>query len=296
VFAMRNLVYRTGVGNNDYTGSPFKFNSGYPQSGHIYLFHNTADAVLPGNNGLYVKSPGSWDLIYARNNIWAGTEYALNNYNTGQPIDLDYDDLWNGSSGDLVRWDGSRYATLAEFTTATGQEPHGLSVEPGFSHAGGGDYTLDPGSDLVDAGLYIPGINGGYVGLAPDVGAFEFQGYGFALSAAPPQQAIDPGGVAAYAIDVVPMAGFAQSVALMTASPSPSITLSLAPDALTPPGTATLTVTDTHAGPSLVPGLKYTLHVTATGGGVTETVNVGLLVGGVRLYLPLVLKAQGHRP
>ena len=176
-YAIRNLIYRTGVGNNDYTGSPFKFNSGYAQSGPMYLFHNTADAALPGNNGLYIKAPGTWNLIYARNNIWAGTNYALNNYNTSQPVDLDYDDLWTDSGGDLVRWDSTRYATLANFTAGTGQEPHGLSVAPGFADPVNGDYTLDSSSDLIDAGVVIPGINDQgnqtYQGLAPDIGAFE---------------------------------------------------------------------------------------------------------------------------
>jgi hypothetical protein len=176
VYAVRNLIYRTGVGNNDYTGSPFKFNSGYGTSGPMYLFHNTADAVVtvPRSNGLYVKAPGSWELIYARNNVWAGTDYALNNYNAGQPVDLDYDDLWNAGANDLVRWDGTRYATLAAFTAATGQEAHGLNVAPGFADVTSGDYTLDAFSDLIDAGLLIPGINDGYEGAAPDIGAFEF--------------------------------------------------------------------------------------------------------------------------
>jgi parallel beta-helix repeat protein len=181
VYAIRNLIYRTGVGNNDYTGSPFKFNSGYDQSGPMCLFHNTCDAALPGNNGLYVKAPGTWEIIYARNNIWSGTDYAVENYNTGQPIDLDYDDLWNDNGGDLVRWNSTRYATLAAFTAATGQEPHGLSVEPAFVAATNGDYALDPGSDLIDAGVVIPGINDDYVGAAPDVGAYE---YGTAIPSA----------------------------------------------------------------------------------------------------------------
>lgn len=175
VYAIRNLIYRTGVGNNSYTGSPFKFNSGYGLSGPMYLFHNTADAAVtvPRSNGLYVKSPGTWELIYARNNIWAGTEYAINNYNAGQPIDLDYDDLWNDAANDLVRWDGTRYATLGAFTSATGQEPHGLNVAPGFADATGGDYALTANSDLIDVGLLIPGINDDYEGAAPDVGAYE---------------------------------------------------------------------------------------------------------------------------
>ncbi|MDY7039776.1 MAG: right-handed parallel beta-helix repeat-containing protein [Chloroflexota bacterium] len=174
VYAIRNLIYRTGVGNNDYSGSPFKFNSGYGQSGPMYLFHNTSDAALPGNNGIYIKAPGTWQMIYARNNVWAGTDYALNDYNTGQPIDFDYDDLWTDGGGDLVRWDGTRYATLADFTTATGQEAHGLSLEPGFVDAASGVYTLVPGSDLIDAGVLIPGINDDSVGTAPDIGAFEY--------------------------------------------------------------------------------------------------------------------------
>jgi len=186
VYAIRNLIYRTGAGNNDYTGSPFKFNSGYSQSGPMYLFHNTADAALPGNNGLYIKAPGTWDLIYARNNIWAGTDYAIDNYNTSQPVNLDYDDLWTDSGGDpsagsgqgLVRWNSTRYATLAAFTTATGLEAHGLSVAPGFADLGSGDYTPDSSSDLIDAGVVIPGINDqgnqAYQGLAPDIGAYEY--------------------------------------------------------------------------------------------------------------------------
>jgi hypothetical protein len=176
VYAVRNLIYRTGVGNNGYTGSPFKFNSGYSLSGPMYLFHNTSDAALtaPRSNGLYVKAPGTWELIYARNNIWAGTDYAINNYNTGQPIDLDYDDLWNDGANDLVRWNGTRYPSLGAFRAATGQEAHGSDVEPGFVDAATGDYTLQAGSDLIDAGLIIPGINDGYEGAAPDVGAHEF--------------------------------------------------------------------------------------------------------------------------
>ena len=52
-YAIRNLIYRTGVGNNDYTGSPFKFNSGYGKSGPMYLFHNTSDAAIPQQRLVY---------------------------------------------------------------------------------------------------------------------------------------------------------------------------------------------------------------------------------------------------
>lgn len=291
VYAIRNLIYRTGVGNNDYTGSPFKFNSGYDQSGPMYLFHNTADAALPGNNGLYVKAPGTWRLIYARNNIWAGTAYAVENYNADQPIDLDYDNLWNDNSGDLARWDGVDYATLAAFVNATGQEPHGVSVAPGFAAAG--DYVLHPTSELIDAGIILPGINDDYAGSAPDPGAFEYRGEGFTLNAVPTARAIAPGGVATYTIRVQPIGGFTSTVVLTVASPSPSLTVQLDPPSLAPPGQAVLTILDHHLPGTLAPDLWYTVPITATGNGVTQNTSVSLLVGGVRIWLPLVIKSSG---
>ncbi|NVN90407.1 MAG: right-handed parallel beta-helix repeat-containing protein [Desulfuromonadales bacterium] len=177
VYALRNLIYRTGAGNNDYPGSPFKFNSGFGQSGPIFLFHNTADAVLPGSSGLDIKSPGSWKLIQGRNNIWSGTDYALNNANPDQPLDLDYDDLYTTQAGELVWWDGLTYRhlhTLDELRIATDQEQHGLNLVPGFSSPASGDYSLAGASLLIDQGVIIPGVNDTYSGSAPDIGAFEY--------------------------------------------------------------------------------------------------------------------------
>jgi len=293
VYVIRNLIYRTGVGNNDYTGSPFKFNSGYDKSGPMILFHNTADAALPSNNGIYIKAPGTWEIIYARNNIWSGTDYALNNYNETQPIDFDYDDLYTTNPDEFVYWgSGSNrhMRDLATFQSLTGQEPHGLDVEPGFAGAGSGDYTLDSTSDLIDAGVVIPGINDDYIGTAPDIGAFEYPGYGFTLTILPPARAISPGGIATYTIGVQPIGGFTATVTLVAASPSPSLTLSLAPTAIIPLGQTTLTVTDCHTGTMLLPGLWYTIPTTATGGGFTQTANISLMIGGTRVYLPLIMR------
>ncbi len=177
VYAVRNLIYNTGAGNNAYSGFPFKFNSGYDQSGPMFLFHNTANAALPEGNGFALYSPGSWTQLTARNNIWAGTEYALYNANPGQPLDLDYDDLYTTQAGELAWWadlPDRHLNTLAELRAATGQEMHGLNVAPGFVNPSAGDYAPGPESGLIDAGVLIPGINDDYRGNAPDIGAFEF--------------------------------------------------------------------------------------------------------------------------
>ncbi|MBL8095746.1 MAG: right-handed parallel beta-helix repeat-containing protein [Anaerolineales bacterium] len=173
IYAIRNVIYNLDAGNNNYSGMSFKFNSGYSQSGRMYLFHNTVDAVRPDNPGFDIRSPGTWQLIIARNNIWAGTGYAIENANTSQPLDFDYDNLYT-SGPELAWWGGAHYATLAAFRSGTGLEAHGVSLPAGFTDAAGGDYSLAAGSGMIDKGLAIPGINDGYAGAAPDLGAHEF--------------------------------------------------------------------------------------------------------------------------
>jgi hypothetical protein len=111
----------------------------------------------------------------------------------------------------------------------------------------------------------------------------------FSLTVDPASRAIDPGGVATYIIGVEPSGGFSDTVYLDTSSPSPDLDVDLAPDSVTPPAQVALTVTDSHPGPTLLPGQWYNIPVTATNG-VTQTTSADLLVGGVRLYLPMVLR------
>jgi hypothetical protein len=54
------------------------------------------------------------------------------------------------------------------------------------------------------------------------------------------------------------------------------------------PAQATLVLTDTHTGSALLPGVWYAVPVTATTGVYTQVTSVGLLVGGSRVYLPVV--------
>lgn len=176
VYALRNLIYRSGVGVNSYSGMPFKLNSGLGASGPIYLAHNTADAALPDNDGFEIRSPGSWPTLWSRNNIWSGTRFALSNANPSQPLDFDWDDLFTTDPDELVWWDGladRHLETLAELRSVTGQELHGVREAPAFVSAATGDYRLAPGATLIDAGIAIAGINDGFSGSAPDLGAFE---------------------------------------------------------------------------------------------------------------------------
>jgi hypothetical protein len=106
------------------------------------------------------------------------------------------------------------------------------------------------------------------------------------LTAVPSSRAIDPGGEAVYEIGVGN--GFSGTVTLTTTSPSLDLTLELIPIEVSPPGQTTLTITDHHPGPTLMPGLWYTIPITATGS-MTQAISVALLVGGARVCLPIIL-------
>ncbi len=181
VYAIRNLIYRTGrvrgcpfgqEGPCGYTA--FKFGTETPGSGPVYLFHNTVDAGTGA--ALTLHGPALWPILVSRNNIWASnTGWAVFNGVIENPVDFDHDNLVSAGGWALVRWGDARHPTLAEFRAATGQERHGLNVDPGFADPPKGDYRLLPSRQLIDAGILIRGINDDSRGRAPDIGAFEFQ-------------------------------------------------------------------------------------------------------------------------
>ena len=112
---------------------------------------------------------------------------------------------------------------------------------------------------------------------------------GFSVAAAPSMRAIDPGSVTHFVLTVERTAAFTPTVSLVTGNPSPSLTIHLSQAVIASPGSVTLTVTDTH--PSGSTAVWYTIPITATGGDTTYVTNIGLLVGGERVFLPIVRKS-----
>jgi hypothetical protein len=111
----------------------------------------------------------------------------------------------------------------------------------------------------------------------------------FSLTTEPASRMIDPNGVATYFINVSVSGNFTDTVYLDASSPSLYLDVDLVPSSLVPPGGATLTITDSHPGPTLLPGEWYAIPITATNS-ITRTSSVSLLVGGARVYLPIILK------
>jgi hypothetical protein len=123
--------------------------------------------------------------------------------------------------------------------------------------------------------------------LQVDAGSGQVQGFSMAVT--PASQTIDPGQPVAFTLTVSYNGTFSQPVTL-TATVSPPLPLSLQPGMVITSATARLTLTDGHPAP-LLPGIVHTIRITATGGGLTRSIQSRLLVGGERTYLPLLLKS-----
>ena len=64
-------------------------------------------------------------------------------------------------------------SNLAALQTAEGQEMNGLEAPPLLTDPAGGDFTPQVGSEIVDRGVVLPGVNDKFEGSAPDIGAVE---------------------------------------------------------------------------------------------------------------------------
>ncbi len=175
---VRNIAYNFGntrtSQSDGYTASALKINSGYSTPiGPLFLYHNSFLTEAPGSDALALLNPGESTYLVARNNVFAGTQYALYKVN---PVTLDFnwDNLHTTDPTRFVRWEGTTHPDLAALQIAEGQEMNGLNAPPLLTDPSGGDFTPQIGSALVDRGLVLPGINDGFEGAAPDIGAVEF--------------------------------------------------------------------------------------------------------------------------
>jgi hypothetical protein len=319
IHSYRNIAY-----NNANAG--FKF-AGVWRDGDIVYYNNVAanslhgfrmgsmNSDVRGNvntqvvNNILVNNEGYGIRLSDADGVYGNMTFDHNLY---------YANGWGSGQSKpgamvILREDGPHVfcQDLADIQANTPWEEHGVAGTPAFQDYDLADHNLHDDSwpdfhltaastNAIDRGTTtLPSSLAALLaafdaddpqwGVAFDIGAFEYEG--FTLSAVPSARAIDPGGVATYIISAHSASDFTATVDLVAASPSPSLTLSLAPTAITPPRPATLTATDTHTG-TLMPGLWYTVPITGTGGGFTRTIIVKLLVGGAHDYLPVTMRSN----
>ncbi|MDP2982529.1 MAG: hypothetical protein Q8O92_04275 [Candidatus Latescibacter sp.] len=192
-YFIRNIAYHIP------SGGALKFNI-YPAG--VLLYHNTFCSE-------WTTSP-PFSNVHLRNNLFLGEDYpkrpilSVSTYTSYTSFDYDgyrpnkeveFQFRWRspgpGKTMDYAlgkdAFSGS-YKTLEEFTKATGQEQHGITVDydifrkvpkadpdnPGqVFFAKDFDFSLKPDAKAVDAGCILPNINDGFTGKAPDLGALE---------------------------------------------------------------------------------------------------------------------------
>ena len=314
IHAYRNIAY-----NNAYTGYMVY---GVWRDGPIVYANNIAANSLYGFSvGWTYDTHGSVDTRFINNILINNEAFGMQlGYAEGrtQNMTVDYNlyhaNGWGGMwhAGPMVvrqvRQDGSvswePQQTLAEVQANTPWEDHGVAGDPAFWAYNVADHdrldgswpdfhltaasvnAMDRGTTQLPASLTALldsfGVSDPHWGAAYDIGRYEA---GFALMATPSARAIAPGGTARYALSLYPP-DLPHTVALTVASPSPSLTVTLSSGTIAPGMVVTLTIS--HDGSPAGQNLWHTIPVTGTGGGFTRTTRVRLLVGGTRLYLPLV--------
>ena len=293
-----DIVYYNNIAAN----SLFGFSMGGPQfDSHGSINTQVIDNIIANNEGY-----GVW--FSAANSNYANTSFNHNLYFNNGWRSTGSGGVW--MPGDMAISNGSAsiyYQTLIRIQASIAWEGQGVEGDPIFRSYNPADHDLHDGSwpdfrltsasaNANDRGVTVLptslttlltafGIGDPHWGTAFDIGRYEG---GFALLADPAAQAIEPGGTARYRLRLDPP-DLPHAVALTVVSPSPSLTVALNPTVLAPGGSVTLTVTDLDTVP-LQPGLRYTVPITGTGGGFTQTGSVDLLVRGAHLYLPLMFR------
>lgn len=161
-------VMRSAFGNFSGTSIKWDMNS----DGVALIYHNTSWTGVPGLNAMSMIRPAHNAVM--RNNIFQGNGYAFEEPFTGSTgHDWNFDNWHTTRRIPHFKWEKVDYNNIVALCAATRLECNGHESPPGLNNPGGGDFSLLAGSPNIDRGVFIPGVNDGYFGNAPDIGAFE---------------------------------------------------------------------------------------------------------------------------
>jgi hypothetical protein len=189
-YIFRNLVYNSTTG------------------GSLKLLDTPAGVLVYQNSFIgQGEMLGPIANVHFRNNLFVGdgwkvpvfdfktyTNYSSSDYNGfGPNAGVENNFSWSsptfGVAADYGRPVTRRYASLADYQAATGQDTHSLLVgldafvkakptdqadPPHLYMPEDYDFSLKADAAAIDKGTVLPTITDGYTGAAPDLGALEF--------------------------------------------------------------------------------------------------------------------------
>jgi len=164
-WVIRNLI-------TNYTGRAIKWDR--KTDGWVLMYHNTLWTAAGTPNAMDLISTAANAIL--RNNISTNNAYAIYEVPKGSiGNDWDYNNWYTTRSAGTppFKWESVNYSTIPDLCRITRLECHSHESDPGLVNPAGGDFTLSTTSPNVDRGFWLPGINDGFAGIAPDLGAIE---------------------------------------------------------------------------------------------------------------------------
>ncbi len=151
-----NTVYSNSIGIQGGTGSPYGY---YGQIANNLVYANSNEGIelqyayngaQVTNNTVYqpvgdaVLVQGGSQNVTLRNNIlWVLAGYDLNVDPSSQiGFNSDYNDLYTTVTGKVAHWQGTDFATQADWFYRVGQDAHSFSADPQFVNPAGADGIL----------------------------------------------------------------------------------------------------------------------------------------------------------
>ena len=178
---MYNVVFESFKLHNGTVGDVILHNTVVKSGDAFAVFTEDGIFRTTARNNLLIGSPGSTHNGY---DSGPGKVLDLASADTAS-CSLDYDGYGAIGVADFTgRIGGTTFANEAEMQSAT-TEKHGLSVgldafstdfvmptDP-FTAPAAPDFALNPSGSAIDKGVVLPGLNDGFTGQAPDLGAYE---------------------------------------------------------------------------------------------------------------------------
>ncbi len=159
---------------------------GGPHNGEIHhnWFHDTnGRGRLKKAAGIYLDNDAEAFSVH-HNVIW-NTEWSGVQINwDGKDINVYNNTFWNNSD-EMGAWhkDGTAFTNVnvwnnlgfeGEWEPQSDKQNNMVATTSFFTNVNTGDFTLVSGAGAIDGGKIITGITDGYIGSAPDIGAYEF--------------------------------------------------------------------------------------------------------------------------
>ena len=153
----------------NYTGRGVKWDRN--SNGIALIYHNTFWTTAQDIAAMDFIS--SADNGYVYNNIFQNTSYGVYEVQTGSHGQNWDHNNWHSPHSPLFKWEDKNIYNIDALCTVTGFGCNSHDANPALTNPGYGDFSLQASSPNIDRGVVIHGINDGFHGTAPDIGALE---------------------------------------------------------------------------------------------------------------------------